>query len=154
MPEHSAGILLWRLRASLPEVLLLHQGGPFWAKKDEAAWSIPKGAIEPGEDALAAARREFVEETGIPLPSGEPEPLGDFRYSSGKVVTVFALRGDLDPAALRPGTFTLEWPPKSGHMAEFPEADRAGWFGLSVASTKIVKGQRPVLDAFARRFGP
>jgi predicted NUDIX family NTP pyrophosphohydrolase len=154
MPEHSAGILLWRIRESATEVFLLHQGGPFWAKKDDAAWSIPKGAIEAGEDALAAARREFAEETGLGVPSGDPEPLGDFRYSSGKVLTVFALRGDLDLASLRPGVFTMEWPPRSGRIAEFPEADRAGWFGLAAAEPKLVKGQRPILGVFAARGRP
>ena len=153
MSEHSAGILLWRVLDGAPQVLLLHQGGPFWVRKDEAAWSIPKGMIEPGEDPLAAARREFVEETGLQIPPGDPEPLGDFRYSSGKVVTVFALHGDLDPAALRPGTFNMEWPPKSGRQATFPEADRAAWFPLTVARSKLVSGQRPALDAFVTRFG-
>jgi predicted NUDIX family NTP pyrophosphohydrolase len=152
MAEHSAGILLWRLRDGTPEVFLVHQGGPFWAQKDDAAWSIPKGAIEPGEDALAAARREFAEETGLPIPDGALQPLGDFRYSSGKLITVFAIRGDADPATLRPGTFTMEWPPHSGRTAEFPEVDRAAWFGLAAAEPKLVRGQRPLLSAFAARF--
>jgi len=150
MPDRSAGILLYRIGRTGPEVLLLHMGGPLWAKKDEAAWSIPKGLIEPGEESLAAARREFAEETGLPLPIGDPVPLGDFRYSSGKVVTVFSLEGDLDTAALRSGTFTLEWPPKSGRTAVFPEADRAAWSSLAEAGPKLVKGQRPILAALLR----
>jgi len=153
MPEHSAGIVLYRFRDGTPEVLLLHMGGPLWAKKDEAAWTIPKGVIDAGEDPLAAAGREFAEETGLPLPPGAPGLLGDFRYSSGKVVTVFALEGDVDADAIRSATFTMEWPPRSGRTAAFPEADRGGWFGLPAAEAKLVKGQRALLLALARAIG-
>jgi predicted NUDIX family NTP pyrophosphohydrolase len=144
---HSAGIALHRLTGAEPELLLLHPGGPFWAKKDAGAWSIPKGLIEAGETPLAAARREFAEELGLPPPEGEMVPLGDFRLPSRKFVTAFALRGDLDPAAMRPGTFTMEWPPKSGRTAEFPEADRAAWFAFDAAEEKITRGQLPILAA-------
>jgi predicted NUDIX family NTP pyrophosphohydrolase len=146
-PAHSAGIALHRLTGAAPELLLLHPGGPFWAKKDAGAWSIPKGLIEAGETPLAAARREFAEELGLPPPEGEMVPLGDFRLPSRKVVTAFALRGDLDPSVMRPGTFTMEWPPKSGKTAEFPEADRAAWFTLDAAEEKITRGQLSILAA-------
>jgi predicted NUDIX family NTP pyrophosphohydrolase len=148
MPNRSAGILLYRHTASGPEVLLVHPGGPFWMKKDEGAWSIPKGLVDPGEDDLAAAKREFEEETGS-KPSGDAVPLGEFRYQSGKIVVGFALRGDFDLSGFRSSTFLLEWPPKSGRMTEFPEADRAGWFGLEEAERLIVKGQRAMLSALA-----
>jgi predicted NUDIX family NTP pyrophosphohydrolase len=144
---HSAGIALHRLTGREPEFLLLHPGGPFWAKKDAGAWSIPKGLIEAGETPLAAARREFAEELGLSPPEGEMVPLGEFRLPSRKIVTAFALRGDLDPAAMRPGTFTMEWPPKSGNTAEFPEADRAAWFTLDAAAERITHGQLPILAA-------
>jgi predicted NUDIX family NTP pyrophosphohydrolase len=144
---HSAGIALHRLTGREPEFLLLHPGGPFWAKKDAGAWSIPKGLIEAGETPLAAARREFAEELGLSPPEGEMVPLGEFRLPSRKIVTAFALRGDLDPAAMRPGTFTMEWPPKSGNTAEFPEADRAAWFTLDAAAERITRGQFPILAA-------
>jgi predicted NUDIX family NTP pyrophosphohydrolase len=146
-PLHSAGIALHRPSAAAPEVLLLHPGGPFWAKKDAGAWSIPKGLIEAGETPRAAARREFAEELGLPPPEGDLAPLGDFMLPSRKIVTAFALRGDLDPAAMRPGTFTMEWPPKSGKMSVFPEADRAAWFTLAAAAEKITRGQLPILAA-------
>jgi len=148
MPEKSAGILLYRLAGGAAEVLLVHPGGPYWAKKDLGAWSIPKGLYEAGEDALAAARREFAEETGGEA-AGEALPLGDFRQPSGKVVTAFVVAGDFDLAGFRCNTFAMEWPPKSGQTAEFPEADRAGWFTLAEAAEKIVSGQRPILAALA-----
>ncbi len=148
MPQRSAGLLLFRRRSGSAEVLLVHPGGPFWAKKDEGAWSIPKGLCDVGEDLLAAAQREFLEETGA-APPLEAVPLGDFRYSSGKIVTAFAIEGDFDLAGFRSNTFAMEWPPRSGRMAEFPEADRAGWFDLGEAQRRIVKGQRPILKAFA-----
>jgi predicted NUDIX family NTP pyrophosphohydrolase len=145
----SAGILLFRGVGAEREVLIAHMGGPFWARKDAGAWSIPKGECEPGEDEQAAARREFQEELGLPLPPGELLPLGSERQSSGKVVTVWALAGDLDPAAIVPGTFEMEWPKGSGRLREFPEVDRAAWFGLQQARAKLVGGQRAFLDRVA-----
>jgi predicted NUDIX family NTP pyrophosphohydrolase len=142
----SAGILLFRQGQSDIEVLLGHMGGPFWARKDDGAWSIPKGEYEPPEDAAAAARREFTEELGLPVPPGELTALGEVTQPRGKVVTVWALAGDLDPDTIEPGTFELEWPPRSGQRQQFPEIDRAGWFDLDAAATKLVKGQRPFLD--------
>ena len=146
MPRTSAGILLYRLRPAGPEVLLGHMGGPFWAKKDDGGWSIPKGEHGPDEDPLAVARREFEEELGSPVPAEELLPLGDVRVTSGKVLTVWAAEGDLDASAARSNTFELEWPPRSGRMQEFPEIDRADWFGLDAARPKLVKGQVPFLD--------
>jgi predicted NUDIX family NTP pyrophosphohydrolase len=148
-PERSAGILLYRFRATGPEVLLVHPGGPFWANKDEAAWSMPKGVCEPGEDMAAAARREFAEEVGV-VPEGPLVPLGEFRQSSGKLVTAFALEGDVDPAALISNAFEMEWPPRSGRQQHFPEVDRAEWSSLEVARHRIHKGQRPIIDALER----
>lgn len=141
----SAGILVFRRVNGRTEVLIAHLGGPFWARKDDGAWSAPKGVIEDGEEPLAAARREFREELGLPVPDGELLPLGDVKQS-GKTVTLWAVEGDLDPADVVPGTFELEWPPKSGQTREFPEVDRAAWFGLDDARVKLVKGQRPFLD--------
>ena len=146
MPQTSAGILLYRRSEGALDVLLIHPGGPFWAKKDEGAWSVPKGLCEPGEEAEAAARREFAEETGHAV-AGPMIALGRFRQPSGKVLLVWALEGDFDPETLRSNTFEMEWPPRSGRMAEFPEADRAGWFRPEEARRKILKGQLPVLEA-------
>jgi predicted NUDIX family NTP pyrophosphohydrolase len=146
----SAGLLLYRLRNGAPEVLLGHMGGPFWARKDERAWSIPKGEHADDEDPLDAARREFAEETGSAPPEGEPLPLGEVRQAGGKRVTAWALEGDLDPSTVVSNTFTLEWPPRSGRRQEFPEIDRAAWFDLATARAKIVKGQVPLLDALER----
>ncbi|GAA4532471.1 NUDIX domain-containing protein [Amycolatopsis samaneae] len=143
--KRSAGILLHRRRDGEVEVLLGHMGGPFWAKKDAAAWSLPKGELDPDEAPGAAARREFTEELGLPAPEGEYRELGEVRQS-GKVVTAWAVEGDLDPADVVPGTFELEWPPRSGRIQEFPEVDRAEWFTLEVAREKLVAGQRPFLD--------
>ena len=147
--KRSAGIVLFRESAGGVEVLLGHMGGPFWARKDAGAWSIPKGECEPDEDALSAARREFQEELGLPVPDGELVELGEVKQSGGKVVTAWALAADLDPALVVPGTFEMEWPPRSGTLKEFPEIDRAEWFDLVTAAEKIVGGQRPLLDRLA-----
>ena len=149
MPKESAGLLLFRRRAGEPEVFLVHPGGPFWAKKDEAAWSIPKGELSSGEEPLAAAKREFAEETGC-MPGGAYRALGSYKQPGGKIVHAWALEADCDPAAIRSNTFTMEWPPRSGRKQEFPEIDRAAWFPLPVARKKIHKGQVWVLDALAR----
>ena len=131
------------------EVLLVHPGGPFWARKDAGAWSIPKGEHTDDEDPLAAARREFAEELGHPAPDGEAVPLGEVRQKAGKVVTAWAVEGDLDPATVVSNTFTIEWPRGSGLLREFPEVDRAEWFDLEEAAVRILEVQRPLLDALA-----
>jgi predicted NUDIX family NTP pyrophosphohydrolase len=142
----SAGILLYRRRPGGPEVLLGHMGGPFWARKDAGAWSIPKGEHGPDEDPLAVARREFAEELGSPVPAADLLPLGAQRVTSAKVLTVWAAEGDLDATATRSNTFELEWPPRSGRVQEFPEIDRAAWFALDEARARLLTGQRPFLD--------
>jgi predicted NUDIX family NTP pyrophosphohydrolase len=149
----SAGILLYRGEGASLELLLVHPGGPFWAKKDRGAWSIPKGEYEPGEDALVVARREFEEELGASPPQGAPLTLGEFRQPSRKIITAFALRGDFDPARLQSNRFELEWPPKTGRMQSFPEVDRAGWFALRVARDKIQPGQAPFIDRLLEKLG-
>ncbi len=145
MKRASAGLLLYRRAAGGLEVMLVHPGGPYWARKDEGSWSIPKGEIEPGEEALAAARREFEEETGATV-QGEFVPLQSVKLRSGKVVHAWALQADFDTAGLRSNLFSMEWPPKSGEQREFPEADRAAWFGIDQARLKIHPGQAPLLD--------
>lgn len=145
----SAGILVFRGSGDQREVLIAHMGGPFWARKDDGAWSIPKGECDPGEDELAAARREFTEELGLPVPAGDLLSLGSARQSTGKVVSVWAVEGDLDPAAVVPGTFEMEWPRGSGQTREFPEVDRVAWYGLAIGRAKLVKGQRVFLDRVA-----
>ena len=145
MSRTSAGILLYRRRAGGLEVLIGHMGGPFWARKDERAWSIPKGEYGEGEEPEAVARREFEEELGSPVPAADLTPLGELR-ASGKVLTVWAAEGDLDAQACTSNTFALEWPPRSGRMQEFPEIDRAAWVPVDVARTKLVLGQLPFLD--------
>lgn len=150
MPLLSAGILLHRQRGGAPEVFLVHPGGPFWARKDDAAWSLPKGLIDPDEDPLAAARREFREETGFDL-DGDFHDLGTFKLSGGKKLHVFALEGDCDPAGLQSNSFELEWPPRSGRTQSFPEIDHGAWFDQDAALKRITKGQRPVLQAFFAR---
>jgi predicted NUDIX family NTP pyrophosphohydrolase len=145
MSKKSAGILVFRDRGGELEVLLVHPGGPFWAKKDEGAWSIPKGEFGDDEDALTAAQREFEEEIGFTA-AGEVTPLKPLRQPSGKTVHAWAMRGDFDPSALRSNTFSMEWPPKSGRQQEFPEVDRAAWFPVEVAKKKILKGQRGFLE--------
>src|SRR6266851_4308449 len=132
MPKISAGLLLYRVRQGATEAFLVHPGGPFWAKKDAGAWSIPKGEPAPGEDLLAVARREFQEETGL------------------KVVHAWAIEGDCDADAIRSNSFEMEWPPKSGRRQEFPEVDRAAWFDLATARVKITKGQLGLLDQLER----
>lgn len=151
MPQLSAGLLLYRRNQHGIEVLLVHPGGPFWARRDDGAWSIPKGVHGAGEDPLAAARREFAEETGATPPAGETVPLGSFRQSSGKIVEAWAVEGDFDPASLKSNTFTLEWPPRSGKIREVPEVDRAAWFTPEEAARKLIKGQRPILEALLQR---
>lgn len=150
MALRSAGILLWRRRGGAIEVLLGHFGGPLWAKRDAGAWGIVKGLVAPGEDAEACARREFEEELGTPA-EGPLAPLGSIRQKGGKWVEAFALEGDLDPAAIVSNRFEIEWPPRSGRTASFPEIDRAQWFGLDEARGKILESQRPLLDRLAAR---
>jgi predicted NUDIX family NTP pyrophosphohydrolase len=146
MPKRSAGLLLYRVDTDGPQVLLVHPGGPIWAKKDEGAWSIPKGEFEPGEDARAVAAREFTEELGsAPPPDGWLE-LGEITQAGGKQVTAFAAAGDLDPSAISSNTFVLEWPPRSGRRQQFPEVDRAAWFGLAEARGKLIAAQTTLLD--------
>jgi predicted NUDIX family NTP pyrophosphohydrolase len=144
--KRSAGILLFRQVPAGVEVLLGHMGGPFWAKKDAGAWTVVKGEYEPPEEPAVAARREFTEELGLPAPEGEYVELGEVRQSGGKTVTVWAVAGELDPATVVPGTFEMEWPPRSGRRQTFPELDRVEWFALADAAEKIVKGQRAFLD--------
>jgi predicted NUDIX family NTP pyrophosphohydrolase len=145
MPKQSAGILMYRRTRGAVQVLLVHPGGPYWAKKDAGAWSIPKGEYGPNEDALTAARREFSEELGI-TPQGECRPLGEVRQRGGKTVTAFALAGDLDVATIKPGTFEMEWPPESRRMQPFPEVDRAAWFAVEEARAKILPSQAELID--------
>jgi predicted NUDIX family NTP pyrophosphohydrolase len=147
--RRSAGIVLFRRTGGGLEVLLGHLGGPLWARRDEGAWTIPKGEYGDDEDALAAARREFVEELGVPVPAGELISLGAVRQAGGKVVTVWALEAELDPASITPGTFELQWPPRSGRVQRFPELDRVGWFDLETATVKLVGAQREFLDRLA-----
>ena len=152
MPQRSAGILMYRVGSVGLEVFLVHPGGPLWAKKDGGAWSIAKGLIDEGEDAEAAARREFEEETGVAITQPVVE-LGSFRQPSGKIIIAFGAQGDSDPAVIRSSDVELEWPPKSGRMAKFPEVDRAGWFAPEAALAKIVKGQRPIVEVLTQALG-
>ncbi|MEB3982840.1 NUDIX domain-containing protein [Mycobacterium sp. 663a-19] len=146
MPRLSAGVLLYRVREGAVEVLIVHPGGPFWARKDDGAWSIPKGEYTEGEDPWAAALREFSEELGLAAPPGARIDLGQLKQPGGKVVTVFGVQGDLDVTGTRSNTFELEWPKGSGRLREFPEIDRVGWFPVARARTKLLKGQREFLD--------
>ena len=146
MAQRSAGILLYRRAATGPEVFLVHPGGPFWAKKDAGAWSIPKGEHEDGDDPRACALREFEEELGTPLPAdAELVELGSVKLKSGKHVTAYAVEGDLDADSITSNTFTMEWPPRSGRTREFPEVDRAGWFDLETAREKLNPAQAELL---------
>ena len=146
MAKKSAGILMYRRARDAVEVFLVHPGGPFWAKKDLGSWSIPKGEYDDNENALAAATREFREETGFEI-AGQLMSLATVKQPGGKVVSVWAVEGNCDPEALRSTSFAIEWPPKSGRRAEFPEVDRAGWFTLSEARAKLTSGQVPLVDA-------
>ncbi|AWT41736.1 MULTISPECIES: NUDIX domain-containing protein [Streptomyces] len=148
-PVRSAGLLLYRRSGDGLEVLLGHMGGPFFARRDAGAWTVVKGEYDPGEPAWEAARREFREELGLEPPDGEAVPLGEVRQKNGKVVTAWAVRADLDPATVVPGTFLMEWPPRSGRMREFPELDRVAWFGLERAREVIVTAQSAFLDRLA-----
>jgi predicted NUDIX family NTP pyrophosphohydrolase len=146
--KRSAGIILYRRRGGILEIFLVHPGGPYWAHKDEGAWSIPKGEYEPDEEALQAAQREFQEETGFAV-SGPFLALTPVRQPSGKVISAWACEGELDPSRLRSNTFSLEWPPQSGQMRSFPEVDRGAWFSLEDAQIKLSPGQRPLLQGLA-----
>ena len=147
MPRRSAGILLFRTSAAGEfEVLLAHTGGPLWARRDEGAWSVPKGEYEPDEQPLAAALREYAEEIGSPPPDGVPLPLGEVSQRNGKIVTAWALEGDLDVMTVQSNTFEMEWPPRSGRLQSFPEIDRAEWFTLERARLRMISGQAPLLD--------
>lgn len=151
MPKLSAGLLMYRRRSGGLEVFLVHPGGPFWVKKDLGAWSIPKGEYAEGEEPLAAARREFQEETGFRA-DGSFVELGAVKQAGGKVVRAWAVEGDCNPAALNSNVFEMEWPPRSGRKAEFPEVDRAGWFSMVDARERILMGQIPLLDALLSRL--
>jgi predicted NUDIX family NTP pyrophosphohydrolase len=153
MAARSAGIVLYRRSPTGLEVLLVHPGGPLWARRDARAWSIPKGECADGEDPAAAARREFAEELGSPAPEDLPIDLGEVRQRGGKLVRAWAAPGDLDASAIRSNTFTLEWPPRSGLMSEFPEVDRAQWFSLEQARERINQGQVPLLARLEEALG-
>jgi len=148
VPAVSAGLLLYRRRSSGAEVFLVHPGGPLWAGKDDGAWSIPKGLVKPDEDEFAAAQREFTEETGFAVSARGARDLGIFRQRSGKRLHAWALEGDCAPADLTSNLFAMEWPPRSGRTAHFPEVDRGGWFDAAQARIKITAGQRPMLEKF------
>jgi predicted NUDIX family NTP pyrophosphohydrolase len=147
--RRSAGLLLFRYSDRGLEVLLGHMGGPFFARRDAGAWTVPKGEYDPAEPAWDAARREFQEELGLPPPDGEALPLGEVRQTNGKIVTAWAVEADLDPATIDPGTFRMEWPPRSGRIQEFPELDRVAWFGPEQARAVIVTAQAAFLDRLA-----
>lgn len=154
MTVRSAGILLWRDGDAGREVWIAHMGGPYWARTQERAWSIPKGLVDEGEEPLDAARREFAEEMGVPAPDLDYVELGEYRYSSGKLLTVFAADGTgFDPAEVRSDTFELEWPPRSGRMQSFPEIDRAEWVPVARARELLVAAQAPMLDALSPTAG-
>ena len=151
MPKRSAGLLLFRNSNPL-EIFLVHPGGPFWARKDDGAWSLPKGEYSENEDALLAAKREFQEETGISV-DGDFLPLGELRQPTGKLITAWALEQDVDPTLVKSNSFSMEWPPKSGKTQEFPEVDRAAWFPVPQARTKLLKGQIAFINRLAKKLG-
>ena len=153
MSEHSAGLLLWRSADAGLEVWIAHMGGPYWARKRERAWSIPKGLVVADEELLAVAQREFAEEMGVPAPTRSYEPLGEYRYASGKLLTVFHADGaGFDPGEIHSNLFELEWPPRSGRMQSFPEVDRAEWVPLDGARELLVAAQVPMLDDLTARL--
>lgn len=153
MAKHSAGILLYRKTGETYEVLLVHPGGPFWAKKDAGAWSIPKGEFSEDEEPLAAAKRELAEELGRHVPKGELMPLGEAKQPSGKVVHIWALEADMNVSKIKSNVIIIDWPPRSGKKLEIPEVDRAGWFSLPEATVKLLPGQLPFLDRLAEYLG-
>ncbi|WP_395311353.1 NUDIX domain-containing protein [Mycobacterium sp. AMU20-3851] len=153
MPRLSAGLLVYRVIEGIAEVLIGHPGGPFWARKDDGAWTIPKGEYDDTEDPWVAARREFTEEIGLPAPDGPRIEFAPLRQPSGKVVTVYAVEADLDIRDAVSNTFTLEWPKGSGKFREYPELDRVGWFSVVDAREKLLKGQRPLLDSLMQELG-
>lgn len=153
MAKQSAGLLLYKRNGKDLQVLLVHPGGPFWAKKDTASWSIPKGEFIEGEDPQAAAQREFREELGLTPPEGQTIDLGSATQSSGKVIYIWAQESDLDISTMKSNTFEMQWPPKSGQMQRFPEADKAAWLTLGEAKVKIIKGQVPFLERLAEQLG-
>ena len=151
MAKKSAGILLYRIENKVPEVFLVHPGGPFWAKKDQGAWSIPKGEFDDIEDPLDAAKREFEEETGMKI-SGEFIDLNPIKQKSGKIVYAWAIEGNIDPAKIKSNEFEIEWPPKSGKMKTFPEIDKAEWFNLHDAKKKIIESQSALIRELAMKL--
>lgn len=152
--RRSAGLLVFRERpGSGVEVMLAHMGGPYWAGRDAGAWTIPKGEYDADEEPLAAARREFVEEVGHAVPPGDPVYLGEIKQSGGKRIRAWALMGDLDVSRIASNAFEIEWPPGSGRMQQFPEIDRAGWFDLATARTKLARGQLPFIDLLCAHLG-
>ena len=155
MPKQSAGILLYRLAGDGLEVLLVHPGGPFWARKDDGAWSIPKGEVEAGEEPLGVALHEFEEELGVPPPIARDAlvDLGTVRQKAGKIVAAWCGEGDFDPSGLESNTFSIEWPPRSGKLKEFPEVDRAAWFGLAEARVKVLEAQVELIDRLEALLG-
>ena len=152
MPRTSAGVLLFRRRPAGVEVMLVHPGGPFWRNKDDGAWSIPKGLADEGEDLLATAKRELLEETGATI-GGAFIDLGPHKQPGGKTIVAFAREGDFDPASLKSNMFAMEWPPRSGRSAEFPEVDRAAWYSIPEAMEKATRGQKPIIAALAEKLG-
>ncbi|MFC6063808.1 NUDIX domain-containing protein [Streptomyces ochraceiscleroticus] len=152
--KRSAGLLLYRRTSGSVELLLAHMGGPLWARREAGAWTVPKGEYVPPEEPLAAARREFEEELGLPPPEGPYVPLGDVRQSGGKTVTVWAVEGDLDPAAVVPGTFEMEWPRGSGVLRAFPEIDRVAWCGPESAGERLIAAQRAFVDRLLTHVEP
>lgn len=154
MAKQSAGLLVYRIQNGTVEVLLVHPGGPFWAKKDAGAWSIPKGEFMEGVEPLLAAKREFKEETGYQAPAGEMGGIGSVKLSSGKTIFAWTVAGDIDAKAIKSNMFELEWPPRSGNKQEFPEVDRAGWFTLPTAAEKLHKGQVPFLERLVEQLKP
>jgi predicted NUDIX family NTP pyrophosphohydrolase len=153
MAKRSAGLLMFRGRGIELRLMLVHPGGPFWARKDDGAWSIPKGEYDEGEDPLLVARREFEEELGSPAPPGEVIDLGELVQPSRKLITAFAVAGDFDTSRLRSNLFEVEWPPRSGRMQSFPEVDRAEWFAPDAAKVKILPGQWPFIDRLLEHLG-
>ena len=153
MPKRSAGLLLFKRDAGELRVLLVHPGGPFWRRRDQGSWSLPKGEYADAEDPRTVALREFAEETGVALPAGDLIALGEVRQAGGKLVSAWALEGDIDPQKIVSNTFEMVWPPRSGRRQSFPEIDRAGWFNLAEARAKMLDGQRPFLERLAAAIG-